>query len=109
MQIIEFKGEKYPGFQAFGNAAQFAIPYANYFCHGAGYDIGCMKKEWSLPGSIPIDLDFDDPYHADNLPDGQVDYIFSSHCLEHVDDWAGTLLYWTEKLNDGGILSLIHI
>ena len=68
MQIIEFKGEKYPGFQAFGNAAQFAIPYAHYFCNGKGYDIGCMKEEWSLPGSIPIDMDFDDPYHADNLP-----------------------------------------
>ena len=43
-----------------------------------------------FPGSTPIDLDFDDPYHADNLPDGEVDYIFSSHCLEHVPDWAGT-------------------
>ena len=40
MQIIEFKGEKYPGFQAYGNAAQFAIPYAKYFCNGIGYDIG---------------------------------------------------------------------
>ena len=106
MQIIEFKGDKYPGFQAFGNAAQFAIPYAKYLCNGTVYDIGCMKSEWSLPGSTPIDLDFDDPYHADNLPDGQVDYIFSSHCLEHVPDWAGTLLYWTEKLCDGGILFL---
>ncbi len=42
MQIIEFKGEKYPGFQAYGNAAQFAIPYAKYFCNGIGYDIGCL-------------------------------------------------------------------
>ena len=93
-------------FHAFGNAALFAIHYAHYFCNGKGYDIGCMKEEWSLPGSIPIDMDFDDPYHADNLPEGEVDYIFSSHCLEHVPDWAGTLLYWTEKLCDGGILFL---
>ena len=68
MQIIEFKGEKYPGFQAYGNAAQFAIPYANYFCQGAGYDIGCMKKEWSLHWSIPIDMEFEDPDHADVNP-----------------------------------------
>ena len=106
MQIIEFQGDRYPGFQAFGNAAQFAIPYAKYFCNGTGYDIGCSKLEWSFPGSIPVDKDFDDPYHANNLPEGKVDYIFSSHCLEHVMDWAGTLLYWTEKLNDGGILFL---
>ena len=46
------------------------------------------------------------PFGLVNLPDGQIDYIFSSHCLEHVPDWAGTLLYWTEKLCDGGILFL---
>ena len=62
MQIIEFKGEKYPGFQAFGNAAQFAIPYAKHFCRGRGYDIGCSKVEWSFPGSIVIDLDKGEPY-----------------------------------------------
>ena len=97
MQIIEFKGEKYPGFQAYGNAAQFAIPYAKYFCNGIGYDIGCCKKEWSLPGSVAVDLSMPDEWEANHLPDVEVDYIFSSHCLEHVEDWAGTLLYWTEK------------
>ena len=106
MQVIEYKGDKYPHFQSIGNASQFAIPYAKYICTGKGYDIGCMKKEWSFPGSTPIDLDFDDPYHADNLPDGEVDYIFSSHCLEHVPDWAGTLLYWTKKIRVGGNLFL---
>lgn len=106
MKTIKFKDKIYPHFQSLGNASQFAIPYAKYFCEGKGYDIGCMKEEWSFPGSIPIDLDFDDPYHANNLPEGQVDYIFSSHCLEHVSDWAGTLLYWTEKIRSGGVLFL---
>ena len=55
MQIIEYKGDKYPHFQSIGNASQFAIPYAKYICTGKGYDIGCMKKEWSFPGSTPID------------------------------------------------------
>ena len=106
MQIIEFKGEKYPGFQAYGNAAQFAIPYAKYFCNGIGYDIGCCKKEWSLPGSVAVDLSMPDEWEANHLPDVEVDYIFSSHCLEHVEDWAGTLLYWTEKLCSGWVLFL---
>ena len=106
MQVLDYKGDKYPHFQSIGNASQFAIPYAKHFCDGFGYDIGCMKKEWSYPGSIAIDLDFDDPWDANHLPDDKMDYIFSSHCLEHVDDWAGTLLYWTEKLCDGGILFL---
>jgi SAM-dependent methyltransferase len=106
MQVIEYKGETYPYFQTLGNASQFAIPFAQYFCMGKGYDIGCMKVDWAYPGSIPIDLDFDDPWDANNLPDEQVDYIFSSHCLEHVPDWAGTLLYWTEKIRSGGKLFL---
>jgi len=106
MQVVEYRGEKYPHFQTIGNASQFAIPFAQHFCMGKGYDIGCMKVDWSYPGSIAIDLDFDDPWNANNLPEGQVDYIFSSHCLEHVPDWAGTLLYWTEKIRSGGVLFL---
>jgi len=104
MQVLDYKGDKYPYFQSIGNASQFAIPYAKHFCEGFGYDIGCMKKEWSYPGSIAIDLE--DPWDANHLPDDKMDYIFSSHCLEHVDDWAGTLLYWTEKIKSGGVLFL---
>ena len=106
MQTLEYKGDLYPEFQAQGNASQFAIPFAKHFCKGVGYDIGCCKKEWSFPGSTPIDLDFNDPYDANNLPAFQVDYIFSSHCLEHVDDWVDTLFYWTKKIRDGGVLFL---
>ena len=104
MQVLEYKGDKYPHFQSIGNASQFAIPYAKHFCKGFGYDIGCMKKEWSYPGSYPIDLSFVDPWDANNLPDTEPDYIFSSHCLEHVDDWVETLLYWTKRLRSGGTL-----
>jgi hypothetical protein len=106
MQVVEYKGDQYPYFQSIGNASQFAIPFAQHFCIGKGYDIGCMKVDWAYPGSIPIDLSFNDPWDANHLPKGQVDYIFSSHCLEHVPDWAGTLLYWTEKICSGGTLFL---
>ena len=67
IKTIDFNGECYPAFQAEGFAAQFAIPYAKHFCTGYGFDIGCMKKEWSLPGSVPIDLSFNDGFHALNL------------------------------------------
>jgi predicted SAM-dependent methyltransferase len=106
MELIKFENTDYLKFQSLGNASQFAIPFAKQVCFGEGYDIGCMKIEWSLPGSIPIDLEFDDPWDANNLPDKQVDYIFSSHCLEHVDDWVFTLDYWYDKLVSGGILFL---
>ena len=93
MQVVEYRGDVYPQFQTVGNASQFAIPFAKHVCNGKGYDIGCMKPEWAFPGATPIDLDFDDPWHADNLPPVPVDYIFSSHCLEHVPDWVETMNY----------------
>lgn len=106
MEFIEFKGEFYPEYQAKGNAAQWIMPFAKEWCKGNGLDIGCNREEWALPGSTMIDLTFDDDYHAMNLPDGPFDYIFSSHCLEHISDWIGALEYWATKLISGGTLFL---
>lgn len=106
MKIIEFRGIKYPFFQSEGNAAQFAIPFAKHICHGRGLDIGCCKPAWSFPGSITIDIDFDDEYDAYNLPEDIYDYIFSSHCLEHLPNWVEALDYWTSKIAPGGHLFL---
>ena len=106
MELIEYKNKLYPKMQSLGHASQFAIPYALHFCKGRGYDIGCKKLEWSLPGSIPVDIVFDDPWEAYNLPDELVDYIFSSHCLEHLDNWLQALEYWTGKIKVGGCLFL---
>lgn len=105
MKIIKFNNKKYPHFQSEGNASQFAIPYAKHFCVGVGYDIGCMKKEWAFPGAIPIDLSFNDSFDALNLPI-KVDYIFSSHMLEHTPDWVNVLDYWYNQLKKNGILFL---
>ena len=106
IEIINFNNEVYPFFQTEGFASKYCFPFAREVCKGIGYDIGCMKKEWAFPGSIPIDLSFDDKYHANNLPDGEVDYIFSSHCLEHINDWVGTLNYWSIKIKKGGVIFL---
>lgn len=106
IETIDFNGKKYPHFQCEGNAAQFAIPYAKHFCKGQGYDIGCMKEEWSFPGAIPIDQSFEDNYNATNLPYNNMNYIFSSHCLEHVHSWACVLDYWYDNIKVGGVLFL---
>jgi len=107
MDLITFNDKQYPKHQAIGNAAQFAIPYAKYYCKGIGYDIGCGKREWSFPGSVAIDTGFYDDLNALNLPlEEQVDYIFSSHCLEHIHNWVEALNYWYDNLKDKGILFL---
>jgi SAM-dependent methyltransferase len=106
MKTIEFNDKKYPAIQAEGNAAQYAIPFAQKFCRGVGYDIGCNRLEWAFPGAQAIDLNFDDEWDAYNLPEGEVDYIFSSHCLEHLPNWVDALDYWTSKIKTGGTLFL---
>lgn len=107
MNIIEYKNEKYPFFQTLGNASQFSIPFAKHFCQGVGYDIGFCKEEWKFPGAIGIDSSLENGFDADHLPeDTLVDYIYSSHCLEHVDNWVLTLEYWIQHLKPGGVLFL---
>jgi len=106
IETIKFKGKDYPKFQSEGFAAQFAFPFALQVCNGVGYDIGCGKLEWALPNSIPIDINLPDEYSATNLPNRQVDFLFSSHCLEHLEKWVVVLDYWTSKLKSGGVLFL---
>ena len=107
MEFIEFLNKTYPKFQSEGNASQFAIPFAKHFCKGYGYDIGFCKEEWKLPGARGIDIALNDGYNANNLPsDTLVDYIYSSHCLEHVDNWVETLELWLTKLKPQGVLFL---
>jgi len=105
IKTIEFKNKIYPEFQSLGNASQFAIPYAKHVCIGEGVDVGCMKQEWAFPGAHIVDPNLNE-YHALNFPWENLDYIFSSHCLEHVHDWVDVLDYWKYKLKLGGTLFL---
>lgn len=105
IETITFKEKTYPKFQSEGFASQFAIPYAKHFCKGTGVDIGCMKPEWAFPGAQLVDPALND-YDALNFPYENLDYVFSSHCLEHLYDWVDVLDYWTSKLKQGGVLFL---
>lgn len=106
IHTLEYKGDSYPSFQATGNAARFILPFAQEYCKGIGYDIGYCKEEWKLPDAIGIDIADGKGFHANALPEGQVDYIFSSHCLEHVENWVDTLELWLQHIKPGGVLFL---
>ena len=107
MKFLRFKDKNYPLYTAEGNAAQFILPFAKYFCKGEGYDIGCAKEEWSIPGATLVDINHKfNTLDAYNLPSKKVDYIFSSHCLEHLHDWVYALEYWIFNLKINGNLLL---
>lgn len=111
IKTIQHNGIDYPSFQGEGNAARFAIPFAQQVCKGVGCDVGCNRAEWAFKDINGLDALLVDPaickeYNALNLPEGEFEYLFSSHMLEHVDNWVDVLDYWYTKLKQGGVLFL---
>lgn len=101
-QIFEYRGALYPDALRRGNAMRFIEPMARLFCTGRGLDIGAGA--WPLPGAIPVELR--DGGNALGLPPGRYDYVFSSHCLEHLVNPVQALEHWKERLRVGGALFL---
>jgi SAM-dependent methyltransferase len=100
--IFEYRGERYPEYLKTGNACRFITPAALQFCQGSGLDVGAGP--WPLPGALPVELR--DGGDAMSLPDGQFDYVFSSHCLEHLVNPVTALEHWKTRLKPGGVLFL---
>ena len=100
--LFEYRGAKYPEYLKHGNAMQYIAPVAAQFCRGHGLDVGAGK--WPLPGAQPVE-------HANGgdalaLPEGAFDFVFSSHCLEHLADPVAALEHWRSRLRPGGVLFL---
>jgi len=119
----EYKGKRYPDTCKNGNACSHIADTADRFCHGVGLDIGAGSYPFrdAFPvrdltnhiynagkqtrRKIPLVPGID----ANNLScfvDNSLDYVFSSHCLEHLDDPWGALKLWVKKIKPGGIVFL---
>ncbi len=73
---------------------------------GRGIDIGCGP--WPVvPGAMPFDLANGDANHITRHVSGQFDYVFSSHCLEHMEDPRAALLEWWRLVAPGGVLIVL--
>jgi len=102
----EYRGRIWPDFLTVGGASCFIFSVALRFCQGKGVDVGA--GHWPLPGSIPIDATRGPglQHSLSDVPRSSLDYVFSSHCLEHIVDWKATLSTWIEKLRPGGVIFL---
>ena len=92
----------------------------NKYCIGSGIDIGCGGIETdSLSGyrqnkinELAIGIDLSQTQlcgSADNLfwfKDEVLDYVFSSHLVEHMPDINKTITEWFRVLKPGGYLVL---
>jgi SAM-dependent methyltransferase len=100
--VFEYKGRLYPDLVKRGNGCQYIAPIARQFCKGFGIDVGCGK--WPLEGAMPVDLTNGGDAMA--LPVGEFDFVFSSHCLEHLPDPIGALEHWRTRIKPHGVLFL---
>jgi SAM-dependent methyltransferase len=100
-----YRGELYPDYLNHGDACSFIREKALLVCTGRGIDVGA--DAWPLPGSIPVREEaHQNAYVLDAFPDQSLDFVFSSHCLEHLRDWKSALRLWIRKLKPGGRLFL---
>ena len=81
-------------------------PFEKSLLRGSGIDIGC--------GPDPVTSDvrrFDvadgDANHITEFVHDQFDFVYSSHCLEHMQDPKSALLGWWQLVKPGGHLILI--
>jgi SAM-dependent methyltransferase len=100
--IYNYQGTMYPDYLRRGNAQRFIAPAALHFCVGVGYDVGAGNHP--LPGATPIEVKNGKDGMA--LPDVKVDYVFSSHCLEHLIDPVRAIEHWKSRIKVGGVLFL---
>ena len=79
------------------------------FLRGKGIDIGSGDDCLKIPeGTVrPWDVADGDAQLMSGLPDNEFDFVYSSHCLEHMRDVPETLRNWTRILRPGGHLYFV--
>ena len=105
LEYFEYKGVLYPSHLANHAAAPYIYDVAREFCTGRGIDVGAGSAGY--PGAEPVQNERDqNAYCLDRFAEGSLDYVFSSHCLEHLARWQEALRLWVSKLRVGGVLFL---
>ena len=83
--------------------------FFNLYCRGRGIDIGCADDPLNLGDGKPVDtwdLVNGDATYMEGIPDATYDFVYSSHCLEHLTFAAIGLQNWWRILKPGGFLIL---
>lgn len=92
--------QRYPDVMNQGDAKHFIEPLALQYCRGNGIDVGSSR--WPFTGAVACDQG----NRQEAFARGPFDFLFSSHCLEHIQDWQPELQFWKESLRTDGILFL---
>lgn len=75
------------------------------YCQGEGLDIGCGNDPL-VDGVYGWDLMNGDAQYLRGIENESLDFVYSSHCLEHMTDVRIALLNWFRVVKKGGYLLL---
>lgn len=82
------------------------------YMHGKGLDIGFSGYSKGvlpiLPDAIGVDVDYPS-YDGKTLPfpDNSQDYVYSSHCLEHIFDYVNAFREWHRVIKTDGYIVVV--
>ena len=119
----EYRGKRYPEQCRCGNACAHIADKAGKYCQGIGLDIGAGAFPFrdAFPIRDLVNYSYRDGrqfrreaplmtgINAHNLScflDSSMDYVFSSHCLEHLEKPWDAIRLWVQKIKSDGILFL---
>jgi SAM-dependent methyltransferase len=104
------RSENRRSFQFFRERGLGEMNFFGRFMQGHGLDIGYKgslgdRAETVLPTAIGVDQDYPG-YDGKTLPfcEGTQDYVYSSHCLEHMMYPTSAIREWFRVLKVGGYL-----
>jgi SAM-dependent methyltransferase len=82
---------------------QIMNDYERSLLTGDGIDIGCGLDP-IMPSAKPFDMEDGDANIISQFVSKQFDYVFSSHCLEHMHDPKTAILEWWKLVKKDGYL-----
>ena len=86
--------------------------FTNRWFVGKGIDVGCgpdpmdasVWPKVSQVDGYDLDLGHRDAQYLPEIPDKSVDFVHSSHCLEHLRDTRSALTNWKRVVKPGGFI-----
>lgn len=81
----------------------------SWYCKGSGIDIGCGSDKLQVEEADVRGWDAEDgdAQFMDGVPDASQDFVYSSHCLEHMREVHVTLMHWSRILKTGGHMVIV--
>lgn len=96
---------QYRGETAKARARRMRKGFFATYCVGRGLDIG-YGGDLLSDNCVGWDLEHGDAQLLDGISDDTIDFVYSSHILEHLDDACEALRNWYRVVRPGGYLIL---